>query len=177
MNKKIIFALLPLVIFAALLLLLYINMGKHSEQLPSPLIGKPIPVFQLPTLYSQRTLSNEDFKGQVWLLNVFGSWCPSCRIEHPVLTQFAQSTDIPVIGLNWKDEFDDANRWLKQFGNPYDEILVDLDGDVAIDMGVYGAPENFIIDADGIIRYKLVGVLTTEIIKTEIIPLIEKLRL
>ncbi len=173
--KKVLFAVLPLTVFLALVILLYVNMGTHSERLPSPLVGKPAPDFQLPTLYSGRTLSKQDFKGQVWLLNVFGSWCPSCRIEHPVLAQFAEQKIIPVVGLNWKDEYLDADRWLKQFGNPYDEILVDLKGDVAIDWGVYGAPENFLIDADGVIRYKLVGVLTPEIIENELMPLIKEL--
>lgn len=173
--KRVMFALLPLTVFLGLVTLLYVNMGKHSERLPSPLVGKPAPAFELPTLYSGKTMTNEDFKGQIWLLNVFGSWCPSCRIEHPVLTDFADSGVVQVVGLNWKDEFTDADRWLKQFGNPYDEILVDLKGDVAIDWGVYGAPENFLIDAEGVIRYKLVGVLTLEIINEELLPLIQSL--
>ncbi|WP_154223188.1 DsbE family thiol:disulfide interchange protein [Marinicella rhabdoformis] len=174
--KKILFAVLPLSVFVTLIVLLYVNMGTHSERLPSPLVGKAVPNFKLNTLYSNKTLTPKDFEGEVWLMNVFGSWCPSCRVEHPVVTQLAESGVVKVIGFNWKDEFVDADRWLKQFGNPYDEILVDLKGDVAIDFGVYGAPENFLIDQAGVIRYKLVGNLTPEIIQNELMPLIEELK-
>ena len=174
--KKVLLAVLPLGVFVTLIVLLYVNMGTHSERLPSPLLNKAIPAFKLNTLYSNQTLTQEDFKGEVWLLNVFGSWCPSCRVEHPVITDLAQSGVVKVVGFNWKDEFVDADRWLKQFGNPYDEILVDLKGDVAIDFGVYGAPENFLIDKSGVIRYKLVGNLTPEIIQNELIPLIKELQ-
>lgn len=173
--KKVLIAVLPLAVFITLVVLLYVNMGTHSERLPSPLVGKQLPVFKLNTLYSGKTLTQDDFKGQVWLMNVFGSWCPSCRVEHPVISDLAQSGVVKVVGFNWKDEFVDADRWLKQFGNPYDEILVDLKGDVAIDFGVYGAPENFLIDKNGVIRYKLVGNLTPEIINNELLPLIKEL--
>ena len=173
--KKILFALLPLSVFITLIILLYVNMGTHTERLPSPLLNKPIPSFKLKTLYSGKTLTENDFNGEVWLMNVFGSWCPSCRIEHPIITQLAQSGAVKVVGFNWKDEYVDADRWLNQFGNPYDEILVDLKGDVAIDFGVYGAPENFLIDKKGVIRYKLVGNLTPEIINNELLPLIKEL--
>ncbi|MCB1583030.1 MAG: DsbE family thiol:disulfide interchange protein [Marinicella sp.] len=173
--KKILIATIPLSIFLGLIVLLYVNLSTHSEELPSPLIGKPVPAFQHPTLYSNKTLTHNDFKGQPWLLNVFGSWCPSCQVEHPVVTQLAKTTDIKVVGLNWKDEPADANRWLQRWGNPYDEILVDFKGDTAINLGVYGAPETFLIDAKGTIVYKITGVLTTEIIQKELLPMIEKI--
>lgn len=174
--KKNLIAIIPLGVFFGLIVLLYINLSTHSEELPSPLIGKPVPAFSHPTLYSNKTLTQDDFKGEPWLLNVFGSWCPSCQYEHPLVTQLAQSGKIKVIGLNWKDEANDADQWLKRWGNPYHEILVDYDGDTAINLGVYGAPETFLIDASGTIVYKISGVLTPDNIKNDLLPLIEKIK-
>lgn len=174
--KKILIALIPLSILLGLLLLLFLNMGYHNETIPSPLIGKPTPAFSLPTLYGDQTLSNEDFLGEPWLLNVFGSWCPNCRFEHPIVSQLAESGAIKVVGLNWKDEFTDADQWLKKLGNPYDQILVDYIGKTAIDFGVYGAPETFLIDANGIIVYKIVGELTVENVTNEIMPRLEQIQ-
>lgn len=173
--KKVLIALVPLSVFVSLIVLLYLNLNNHSEVLPSPLIGKPVPDFEHPTLYTNKYLTADDFKGSPWLLNVFGSWCPSCQHEHPLVTQLAQSNHIKVVGLNWKDEAQDADRWLKRWGNPYHEILVDFKGDTAINLGVYGAPETFLIDADGIIVYKIAGVLTPEIIQQELIPRIKEI--
>lgn len=173
--KKILMALIPLAVFISLIVLLYINMNNHSEVLPSPLIGKSIPAFEHQTLYSNETRTQADFLGQPWLLNVFGSWCPSCQYEHPLVTALADSGTIKVVGLNWKDEPENAKRWLKKWGDPYQEILVDYKGDTAINLGVYGAPETFLIDAQGIIRYKIAGVLTTEIIQNDLMPLIKEL--
>ena len=175
--KKILMALIPLGIFVSLIILLFINLSTHTETLPSPLIGKKIPAFEHQTLYSQQTLNQDHFKGSPWLLNVFGSWCPSCHYEHPLVTALAESGQIKVVGLNWKDQADDADRWLKRWGNPYDEILVDYEGDTAINLGVYGAPETFLIDATGTIVYKIAGVLTPEIIQQELQPLIDKISL
>ncbi|MGJ8664011.1 MAG: DsbE family thiol:disulfide interchange protein [Marinicella sp.] len=173
--KKVLIALLPLSVFLGLIILLYFNLGNHSEVLPSPLVGKPVPAFSHPTLYSNQTLNQDDFKGQPWLLNVFGSWCPSCQYEHPLVTALANSGRIKVVGLNWKDEPNDADAWLRRWGNPYHEILVDYEGDTAINLGVYGAPETFLIDANGIIVYKVSGVLTQENIQQNILPLIDKM--
>lgn len=175
--KKVLIALLPLTVFFGLIVLLFVNLSTHTEVLPSPLIGKPMPAFEHQTLYSNQTLTNKDFKGQPWLLNVFGSWCPSCQFEHPLVTALAESKRIKVVGLNWKDEAADADRWLKRWGNPYHEILVDYEGDTAINLGVYGAPETFLIDANGTIVYKLAGVLTQENIQQELLPLIDKISL
>ncbi len=175
--KKVLIALIPLAIFFSLITLLYINMGKHSEVLPSPLIGKPIPGFEHQTLHTRQTMTQNDFLGKPWLLNVFGSWCPSCQYEHHLVRALADSGKIKVVGLNWKDETNDAKNWLKRWGDPYHEILVDYEGDTAINLGVYGAPETFLIDAQGIIRYKIAGVLTTEIIRNDLMPLIEELSL
>ena len=173
--KKVLIALLPLFIFAALIGLLYVNMSTHSEDIPSPLIGKPVPAFEHPTLYGEQTMTEQDFLGQPWLLNVFGSWCPSCQYEHPLVESLARSGVIKVVGLNWKDETADAKNWLARWGNPYHEILVDYEGDTAINLGVYGAPETFLIDANGIIVYKITGVLTEENIKNDLLPRIQQL--
>ncbi len=175
--KRFLIALLPLSIFFGLMGLLFINLSTHTEVLPSPLIGKSIPAFEHPTLYSNQTLTHEDFIGEPWLLNVFGSWCPSCQFEHPLVTALAKTGRIKVVGLNWKDEAVDADRWLKRWGNPYHEILVDYEGDTAINLGVYGAPETFLIDANGTIVYKIAGVLTEEIIQQDLLPLIDKISL
>ncbi len=175
--KKILIALVPLVVFIGLIILLSINMKTHTEVLPSPLIGKPVPAFEHKTMYSNQTLNQEDFKGQPWLLNVFGSWCPSCQYEHPLVSALAKSGKIKVVGLNWKDEPQDADAWLKRWGNPYHEILVDYEGDTAINLGVYGAPETFLIDANGIIVHKITGILTEDNIRQELLPMIDKMRL
>jgi len=174
--KKVFIALIPLSVFIGLIVLLYANLNNHSEVLPSPLIGKPIPTFEHPTLYSNQRLTQDDFKGQPWLLNVFGSWCPSCQYEHPLVTALANTGQIKVVGLNWKDESEDADRWLKRWGNPYHEILVDYEGDTAINLGVYGAPETFLIDAQGTIVYKIAGVLTQDIIQQKLLPLIKQMK-
>ena len=173
--KKILSALIPLTFFFVLIGLLFVNLSTHNEVLPSPLIGKQIPAFEHPTLYSNKVLNHDDFKGQPWLLNVFGSWCPSCQYEHPLVTALANSGRIKVVGLNWKDEAEDADRWLKRWGNPYHEILVDYVGGTAINLGVYGAPETFLIDANGTIVYKIAGVLTQENIQQDLLPLIDQL--
>ncbi len=173
--KKMMIAMIPLGVFFGLIVLLYANLNNHSEVLPSPLIGKKVPAFEHPTLYSNQTLTQDDFKGQAWLLNVFGSWCPSCQYEHPLVTALAETGKIKVIGLNWKDEPADADRWLKRWGNPYHEILVDYEGDTAINLGVYGAPETFLIDANGTIIFKIAGVLTQQNIQQDLMPLINQL--
>ena len=167
----------PLAIFLGIAVFLFSGLGKDPRVLPSPLIGKPAPAFDLPGLHDPATrVSSKAMLGQVWVLNVWGSWCATCHIEHPVLTQFAQSTHVPVVGLDWKDPRDDALRWLKQFGDPYDQIAVDAEGRTAIDYGIYGAPETFLIDADGVIRFKHVGALTPEVVADKLKPMIASLQ-
>ena len=162
---------LPLVLFAGLAVLLFAGLGKDTRLVPSPLIDKPAPSFELPSLRDPSTrIRSADFAGKPWLLNVWGSWCVACRVEHEVLTAFAKRELVPVVGLNWKDVPEDAHRWLAQFGDPYDAIPVDADGRIAIDYGVYGAPESFLIDASGVIRFKHVGPLTPEIVERELVP-------
>jgi cytochrome c biogenesis protein CcmG, thiol:disulfide interchange protein DsbE len=170
--------LLPLIAFIALAVLLFIgvqmNSGKDNSAIPSPLIGKPAPAFSLPVLNQEnKTINANDLKGQPYLLNVWGSWCPACQIEHPVITALAKSGKLRVIGYNYKDEAEAANQWLQQFGNPYEFILFDQAGRAALDWGIYGAPETFLVDADGIVRWKHVGPITPEIIEQEILPILE----
>ena len=172
--------LLPLAVFAALVgLLLYgIEWNKRHEmtEVPSPLIGKAAPEFTLPLLYdSTKSVSRKELLGKPYLINVFGSWCPTCQFEHPILTAQIKPLGIKLVGLDWKDQPDDAKRWLAQFGNPYDAVITDQDGRAGIDFGVYMAPESFLVDAQGMIRYKRIGMFTPETIKSELLPKIAEL--
>lgn len=173
--------LLPL--FAFLLLAALLGFGlawnmKHDQrEVPSPLIGKAAPAFSLPVLNdAARQFGSADLKGKPYLLNVFGSWCPSCVDEHPVLVRYARELGVPLIGYNWKDDPNDANAWLARFGNPYDVIVTDTAGRTAIDFGVYGAPETFLIDGDGMIRLKRIGALTPDYVEKELKPALAALR-
>jgi cytochrome c biogenesis protein CcmG/thiol:disulfide interchange protein DsbE len=162
---------IPLLLFLGLGVLLYAGLGKDTRYVPSPLIDKPAAAFALPELRDpSRTIDSKALSGQPYLLNVWGSWCVACQEEHPVLMRYAQRKRVPLVGLNWKDEPDTARRWLAQLGDPYDAIPVDADGRVAIDYGVYGAPETFLVDGQGVIRFKYIGPLTDEIIAKEIEP-------
>ena len=167
--------LLPLVVFVALCGLLVFGMrwNTHHEmnEVPSPLVGKTAPEFTLPLLYEPaKSLGRKDLLGQPYLLNVFGSWCPTCQDEHPFLMREGKSLGIRLIGLDWKDQPEAAKRWLQQFGNPYQTIIADEDGRAGIDFGVYGAPETFLVDAQGVIRYKRIGMLTPDVIARELKP-------
>ena len=169
---------LPLLVFLALAMLLaagvWMSRKPDRDVLPSPLIGKPAPAFALPVLHEPtRTVRLDDLKGQPFLLNVWGSWCVECRVEHPVLTKFAESKRLRVIGYNWKDEPADALRWLEQFGNPFWLVLADVEGRSAIDWGIYGAPETFRVDRHGMIQWKHVGPLTDAIIANELLPALQ----
>jgi cytochrome c biogenesis protein CcmG/thiol:disulfide interchange protein DsbE len=168
--------LLPLGIFAALVLVLGIGLRLDPREIPSPFIGKPAPAFSLQRLNdASQTISPADMRGKVWLLNVWASWCTSCRQEHPVLMEFARQNVVPLVGLNYKDERADGLGWLGQFGNPYQVSAYDRDGRVGIDYGVYGVPETFVIDKNGVIRMKHVGPVTREVIEEKLIPLIKEL--
>lgn len=167
---------LPIAIFAALVVLLAVGLTLNPREVPSPLVGKPAPDFQLALLNdAQKTFSPKDMAGKVWMFNVWASWCVSCREEHPVLDQFARSGLIPVIGLDYKDNRDEAFKYLSRLGNPYQIIPYDPQGRVGLDYGVYGTPETYVIDKQGVIRYKQIGPLTPEVIKTKIIPLVHEL--
>ena len=170
---------LPLAVFFALAALLaagvWMSRNPDRDVLPSPLIGKPAPEFALPILHEPtRTVRLADLRGQPFLLNVWGSWCVECRVEHPVLTRFAETKRLRVVGYNWKDEPADALRWLEQFGNPFWLVLADVEGRAAIDWGIYGAPETFLVDGTGIIRWKHVGALTEDVIADELMPALQQ---
>jgi len=150
--------LLPLLIFVALVVFLLVGLHRDPREVPSPLVNKPAPAFQLPQLEDpKKSFSAQEMRGKVWLLNVYASWCVSCRDEHPVLLKLAQRGEAPIYGLDWKDKPEDARAWLNDLGNPYVLSASDLDGRVAIDYGVYGAPETYLIDKQGVIRYKQIG--------------------
>ena len=169
--------LAPLAIFALLVAFLFRGLSLDPKLVPSPLVGKPVPAFTLTRLDNPAvTISDADFKGKVSLLNVWATWCVSCRREHETLVQLAKTGQVEIYGLNYKDNREDAKRWLSQLGNPYVANAFDSDGRVGIDWGVYGAPETFIIDREGIIRHKHIGPLTDEIINDEILPLVAKLK-
>jgi len=162
----------PVVLFLLLGVLLAIGLtiSDHKEDLPSPLIGKPIPEFSLPLLgQADKMVTQADLIGEPFLLNVWASWCATCRIEHPLIANLAASGALRVIGLNYRDEEADANSWLNRFGNPYAMNLADPSGRTSIDFGVYAAPESFLVDAKGTIVYKQIGALTQEVIEKEIL--------
>ena len=168
--------LLPLGIFVVLVLLLGVGLSLNPREVPSPLIGKPAPAFELPLLHHpERTFSPKQVQGKVWVLNVWASWCAPCREEHPVITALAQSGIAPVYGLNYKDPRDQAIAWLKRYGDAYQLSVSDIDGRVGIDYGVYGVPETYVIDKQGTIRYKRVGQVTPQLGKERIAPLIAEL--
>ena len=173
MNKRVLWVL---GIFGALLALLAAGLSLNPREVPSPLIGKPAPAFQLPLLQEPaKTFSAKDELGKVWLLNVWASWCVACREEHEVLVGYSRHGGAPLYGLNYKDQRVDGMRWLARYGNPYRASFYDADGKVGIDYGVYGVPETYVIDKRGIIRYKRIGAVTPEILDKTIVPLVGEL--
>ncbi|MGH8800507.1 MAG: DsbE family thiol:disulfide interchange protein [Casimicrobiaceae bacterium] len=168
---------LPLAIFLVLLAFLWLGLGRDPREVPSPLVGKSAPAFRLAQLHDPgSTLAAGDLIGKVWLLNVWASWCVSCRVEHPLLLQLAKANVVPVYGLDYKDKSADALAWLAEHGDPYTASIVDGDGRVGIDYGVYGVPETFLIDKAGVIRYKQIGPLTVESLQQKILPLARQLQ-
>jgi len=168
--------LLPLGVFLGLVVFLAAGLKLNPREVPSPLIDKPAPAFSLTQLENPaQTIRRDDLLGKVWMLNVWASWCVACRQEHPLLVKFAQSKLLPIYGLNYKDSRPDGLQWLARFGNPYDASLFDQDGRVGIDWGVYGVPETFIIDRQGVVRFKHIGPLTPDVIRSRIEPLVRKL--
>lgn len=168
--------LIPVILFSAIAWFLLKGLERDPRQVPSPLIGKPAPEFSLPLLKGEGQWSPQGLRGQVWMLNVWGSWCAACQIEHPLLNELARNKTVPMVGLAWKDRREDSLKWLDRFGDPYSVVISDLNGRVAIDWGVYGAPESFVIDKQGIIRYKQIGPFTPEIIRDELLPLLKRLQ-
>ncbi|MBE0548294.1 MAG: DsbE family thiol:disulfide interchange protein [Rubrivivax sp.] len=168
--------LLPLALFAVLLGFLAVGLNLNPREVPSPLIGKPVPAFELARLDDPAVkVTQADLQGQVWILNVWASWCAACREEHPLLVDFARRSTVPLYGLNYKDKRNDGLAWLARFGNPYAASLFDADGRVGIDFGVYGVPETFIIDKQGVIRFKQIGPVTPEVLRDRIEPLLKQL--
>jgi cytochrome c biogenesis protein CcmG/thiol:disulfide interchange protein DsbE len=168
--------LIPLVVFVLLAGLLAVGLRLDPREVPSPLIGKPAPAFSLPQLGQPAlALAAEQMKGQVWVLNVFASWCTPCLAEHPYVTQLGRQPGVRLVGLNYKDRPEDAKAWLRRHGDPYAAIVVDADGRVGIDYGVYGVPETFVIDKQGVIRHKQIGPITPEALEKRILPLLAQL--
>lgn len=169
--------ILPLVLFVVLAVFLALGLNLNPHDIPSPFINKPAPVFSAPKLTAPtEKLSTSDLKGKVWLFNVWASWCVSCRAEHPILNQLAKQQTAVIVGLNYKDEPDAAKNWLDTLGNPYSVSIMDQDGRIGIDWGVYGVPETFVIDKKGIIRYKHTGPVTVDDVQKIFLPLIATLQ-
>ena len=168
--------LIPLVLFGVLVVFLAIGLGRDPREVPSPLINKPSPAFKLPQLKEPtKSFSNQEMLGRVWLLNVWASWCISCREEHPLLLELARSGTVPIYGLNYKDRPEDALGWLSELGDPYVLSVSDLDGRVGIDYGYYGAPETYVIDKKGVIRFKQIGPISSDVWTKTMLPLVQEL--
>jgi len=162
--------------FIGLVALLAVGLRLNPSEVPSPLIGKRAPAFDLPLLTAPgQRFSEKTMLGKVWVLNVWASWCPPCLAEHPVVSQFARSGLVPIVGLNYKDTREDALPWLNRNGNPFQVVVFDADGRIGIDYGVYGVPETYVIDRGGVIRYKHIGPLTADVVQTKIEPLVKEL--
>jgi cytochrome c biogenesis protein CcmG/thiol:disulfide interchange protein DsbE len=169
--------LIPLLLFVVLVGFLAVGLNRDPHEVPSPLINKPAPAFEIAQLeQSNKTFSPASMKGQVWILNVWASWCVACREEHPVLVELAKSQVAPVIGLDYKDKREDALAMLARQGNPYVLSAYDANGRVGIDYGVYGVPETYVIDRAGVIRFKHIGPITSQILNQKIYPLVNELK-
>jgi cytochrome c biogenesis protein CcmG/thiol:disulfide interchange protein DsbE len=169
--------LMPLAIFALLAVFLGIGLTLDPRLVPSPLVGKPVPEFRLAPVQGRALgLATEDLRGEVSVVNVFASWCLACRDEHPLWMELARQRTLPIHGLNYKDAPDDAQRWLSQLGDPYSRTGADRDGRVAIDWGVYGVPETFVVDKNGVIRDKIIGAITRKSVDERLLPLVRRLQ-
>ena len=168
--------LIPLAVFVVLAGFLAVGLKLKPREVPSPLIGRAAPAFTLPRLDDPGLgMPLADLKGRVLVINVFASWCTPCLAEHPFVTELARSTKAQVVGLNYKDKPEDAQAWLARHGNPYAQVLVDRDGRVGLDYGVYGVPETFVIDTEGVVRHKHIGPITPEALRDELVPLVRRL--
>ncbi|MEY2897345.1 MAG: hypothetical protein RL669_1614 [Pseudomonadota bacterium] len=168
--------LAPLAVFLVLAGFLYVGLGLNPREVPSPLVDKPAPAFELAKLSQpDQTFSRDDMKGKVWMLNVWASWCTACREEHPLLVDIARQGTVPIVGLNYKDKPDAAKQWLAQWGDPYKLSVQDPVGRTGIEYGVYGVPETFVIDKNGVIRFKQIGPITPKVWQEKMLPLIRQL--
>lgn len=169
--------IIPLILFIIMAIFLALGLNLKPSEIPSPLLNKPAPAFSALKLQTpEEKLTPGDLKGKVWLFNVWASWCVSCRAEHPVLNELAKQNAAVIVGLNYKDDPNDAKNWLDTLGNPYNVSIMDQDGRIGIDYGVYGVPETFVIDKKGLIRYKHTGPVTAEDVQQTFLPLIAKLQ-
>ncbi len=169
--------LAPLLIFAVIGAFLAVGLKLDPREVPSPLIDKPAPAFNAPRLLMMNgSIGTQELAGQVWILNVFASWCVACRSEHGLLIDLAAKRAVTLVGLNYKDDPTDARSWLRELGNPYDAIAVDADGRIGLDWGVYGVPETFVIDGAGTIRYKHIGPIDARSMEEKILPLLKDLK-
>ena len=171
------FFVVPGLVFAGVALEFGLGLRRNPSELPSALLGKPVPNFALPPVQGRQLgLATADLKGQVSLVDVFASWCTACRLEHPLLLQLKEKGVVPIHAINYKDKPDDAAKWLDDLGDPYTRTGADIDGRVAIDWGVYGVPETYVVDRSGRIDYKQVGPITQQVLDDTILPLIARLR-
>lgn len=168
--------ILPFVVFIVLAVFLFVGLNLNPREVPSPLVGKPAPAFVLPQLHnSSKQFSPSDMKGKVWLLNVWASWCVSCEAEHPLLMELARQNIVPILGLDYKDKREAALNVLERRGDPYVLTVSDIEGRTGIDYGVYGVPETYVIDKQGVIQYKQIGPVTHENLREKILPLVAEL--
>ena len=169
--------ILPFVIFMIVAVFLFVGLGLNPHEVPSPLVGKPAPAFSLPQLHEpDKQFSLQDMKGKVWLFNVWASWCTACEQEHPLFMEISRRNLVPLYGMDYKDKREDGMAWLQQHGNPYTLVVSDAEGRVGIDYGVYGVPETYLIDKQGGIRYKHIGVVTERDLSETILPLVKELQ-
>ena len=169
--------ILPFVIFMIVAAFLFIGLGLNPHEVPSPLVGKPAPAFSLPQLHEpEKQFSLQDMKGKVWLFNVWASWCTACEYEHPLFMELSRRNLVPLYGMDYKDKREDGMAWLQKHGNPYTLVVSDAEGRVGIDYGVYGVPETYLIDKQGVIRYKHIGVVTEKDLSEKILPMVKELQ-
>jgi len=169
--------ILPFVVFMIMAAFMYVGLGLDPHEVPSPLVGKAAPAFTLPQLHEpSKQFSTQDMKGKVWLFNVWASWCTACRDEHPVLMGLSRQNIVPIYGMDYKDKREDGEAVLREIGNPYTLVVSDTEGRVGIDYGVYGVPETYVIDKQGVIQYKQIGPVTPQNLSEKILPLIKELQ-
>lgn len=175
--KKAALYLVPLIAFVVLAVFLLRGLWLNPREVPSPLIGKPAPQFERPRLDAPgQNFNSKDMLGQVWIFSVFASWCVPCREEHPLWNALAPKKIVPIIAINYKDDPAAGRKWLAELGNPYNEIAIDQDGRVGIDYGVYGVPESYVIDKQGVIRFKQIGPMTPDVLEKKVLPLVRELQ-
>ncbi len=169
--------ILPFVVFMIMAAFMYVGLGLDPREVPSPLVGKAAPAFTLPQLHEPaKQFSTQDMKGKVWLFNVWASWCTACKDEHPVLMGLSRQNIVPIYGMDYKDKREDGEAVLRESGNPYTLVVSDTEGRVGIDYGVYGVPETYVIDKQGVIQYKQIGPVTPKNLSEKILPLVKELQ-